>query len=277
MTGSNRGIGHSIVKGLSKAFNGTVYLTARNEEAGKTAVTELEKEGYKGIKFHQLDIDDLKSIQSFTAYIKEKYQGLDLLVNNAAIAYKAASKAPFSEQAEVSVRVNYFGTLNVCNEFFPLLRPHARVVHVSSRAGMLKVVKNPSMRDRLSSADITIPEISQILNTFVESAKNGTNEGIATSAYGMSKAGVTAATIVQQKMFDKDAREDIIVNCCCPGLVSTNMSSYRGKPVDEGAITPLYLALLPENVSGPKGELWAEKKRVDWTDLNWTWQSIKNE
>ena len=31
VTGSNRGIGHSIVKGLSKAFNGTVYLTGTND------------------------------------------------------------------------------------------------------------------------------------------------------------------------------------------------------------------------------------------------------
>ena len=50
----------------------------------------------------------------------------------------------------------------------------------------------------------------------------------------MSKVGVTAATKVQQRLFNKDSRADLIVNCCCPGLVSTNMSSYRGKPVDEG-------------------------------------------
>ena len=54
------------------------------------------------------------------------------------------------------------------------------------------------------------------------------------------------------------------------------MSSFnpRGKPVDEGAITPLFLALLPENASGPKGELYAEKKRVEWTDLDWTWNWV---
>ena len=84
---------------------------------------------------------------------------------------------------------------------------------------------------------------------------------------------MTAFTRVQQREFDKDSRKDIIVNACCPGFVSTNMSSFnpRGKPVDEGAITPLFLALLPENASGPKGELYAEKKRVEWTDLDWTW------
>ncbi len=56
----------------------------------------------------------------------------------------------------------------------------------------------------------------------------------------MSKVGLTAATRVQQKNFDQDPRRDIIVNSCCPGLVSTNMSSYRGKPVDEGKVINLY-------------------------------------
>ena len=70
----------------------------------------------------------------------------------------------------------------------------------------------------------------------------------------MSKVGLTAATFVQQRLFNADKREDLIVNCCCPGLVATGMSSFRGKPTDEGAITPLYLALLPENAQGPKGK-----------------------
>lgn len=68
----------------------------------------------------------------------------------------------------MSIRVNYTGTLNVCDQFFPLLRPHARVVNVSSRAGMLKVVKDADMRAKLISDDLTIEEITNILNTFVE-------------------------------------------------------------------------------------------------------------
>jgi hypothetical protein len=41
--------------------------------------------------------------------------------------------------------VNYTGTINLCDALFPLLRPHSRVVNVSSRAGMLKVCKDASM------------------------------------------------------------------------------------------------------------------------------------
>ena len=36
--------------------------------------------------------------------------------------------------------------------------------------------------------------------------------------YTMSKVGLTAATIVQQRNFNNDTdRPDIVVNACCPG------------------------------------------------------------
>ena len=53
---------------------------------GKAALSELNKEGLSP-SFHQLDIDDIDSIKAFADYIKEKHGGLDVLVNNAAIAY----------------------------------------------------------------------------------------------------------------------------------------------------------------------------------------------
>lgn len=40
------------------------------------------------VRFHQLDIDDEESITTFKTHLEETYGGLDVLVNNAAIAYK---------------------------------------------------------------------------------------------------------------------------------------------------------------------------------------------
>ena len=42
--------------------------------------------------FHQLDINDLSSITTAAAYFKEKYGGVDVLVNNAGIAFKGGVK-----------------------------------------------------------------------------------------------------------------------------------------------------------------------------------------
>ena len=44
VTGSNKGIGFAIVKGLlQQNFGGDVLLTARNEERGLAAVEQLQK------------------------------------------------------------------------------------------------------------------------------------------------------------------------------------------------------------------------------------------
>ena len=60
----------------------------------------------------------------------KEHGGLDVLVNNAGIAINGSSGAPFDEQ--VTNKVNFFGTLDVCDALFPILRQNARICHVSS-------------------------------------------------------------------------------------------------------------------------------------------------
>ena len=50
---------------------------------------ELEKEGLKP-KYHQLDVEDITSITKLKDFLLDEYGGLDVLVNNAGIAYKAS-------------------------------------------------------------------------------------------------------------------------------------------------------------------------------------------
>jgi carbonyl reductase 1 len=66
-------------------------LSARDEARGKEAIAKLESEGLHP-KFHQLDINDADSIERLRNFLLDKYGGLDLLVNNAGIAYKVCSK-----------------------------------------------------------------------------------------------------------------------------------------------------------------------------------------
>ena len=90
------------------------------------------------------------------------------------------------------------------------------------------------------------------------------------NAYSMSKVGLIALTRLQQREFNKDKREDLIVSSMCPGYVSTDMTAHKGYLApEEGAQTPVFLATLPKNFSGAKGAFWSEKKVFDWTDLEW--------
>lgn len=267
VTGSNKGIGFAIVKKLCKKFDGVVYLTARNPELGNAAVAELKAEGLQP-KFHQLDISNQECINQLRDYLQEKYNGLDVLVNNAGMAYKKGSPASFAEQAENSILVNYAATRNVCNTLFPLLRPHARVVNVSSFCGMLSNIPNLELKRRFASVDLTIEGLNDLLEEFVQDAKQNTHveKGWGSSAYNVSKVGVTALSKIQQRQFNLDSRVDLIVNAVNPGHVATDMSSHGGRLTPaEGASAPSYLALLPADVDGPKGEIvWNDKRVVEW-------------
>ncbi|XP_047113995.1 carbonyl reductase [NADPH] 1-like [Schistocerca piceifrons] len=267
VTGGNKGIGLAIVRSLCEKFDGTVYLTARDVKRGEAAVDELKKDGLK-VKFHQLDIDDQNSIDRFSDFLKENYEGLDILVNNAAIAYPVESTLSFGEQAENTIRVNFFGVLATCKALFPLLRPHARVVNLSSSEGHLTKIPGDSLRKKFSNPDLTEEELCDLMRQFVEAAKKGEHEkhGWRNSAYGVSKVGVTALTFMQQKAFDADERPDIIVNAVHPGYVSTDMSNHKGPlTVEQGADAPVYLALLPPGVSSPRGEyIWCDRQVVNW-------------
>ena len=129
VTGSNKGIGKSIVKRLLQdKEEKIVYLTSRNVENGEKAVKELENLDLKPY-FHQLDISDLKSVEKLRDHLVEKHGGLDVLVNNAGVF---GSSDDLNKRAQDNINVNFLATLQVCNTLFPILKTHARVVHVSS-------------------------------------------------------------------------------------------------------------------------------------------------
>lgn len=173
VTGANKGIGYAIVKQLADPSLGlTVVLTCRNEERGKQAVAALAVEGLD-VLFHPLDITQEPSIDALAKWLQDRFQGLDILVNNAGIAYRGDA---FSyEVAKNTLECNYFGTLAVIQKLSPLLREGARVVNVSSRAGKFSRL-SPSLREYLFREDCTIPELSALMNDFIQSVKEGTWE-----------------------------------------------------------------------------------------------------
>jgi len=268
VTGGNKGIGYAIVKALCERFDGDVYLTARDVGRGEAAVGQLNELGLKP-KFHQLDVTDTSSVATFAKFVAENYAGIDVLVNNAAIAFKTAATEPFGVQAEETIRVNYFALRAVCDALFPLLLPGARVVNLSSSAGRLSLIPGEELRRTLSSPLLTIDQLDTLMRQFVEKAKGGDNEqsGWPSSAYCVSKVGVSALTFIQQRAFDEDPRTDIVINSVHPGYVDTDMTSHKGPlTIEQGADAPVYLSLLPAGEQNVKGRyVWNDKTIKDWS------------
>uniref|UniRef100_A0A3Q2X3C5 carbonyl reductase (NADPH) n=2 Tax=Haplochromis burtoni TaxID=8153 RepID=A0A3Q2X3C5_HAPBU len=268
VTGSNKGIGLAIVRALCKQFNGDVYVTSRDVGRGEEAVKTLNSEGLKP-KFHQLDINDLNSIKNAAAYFKGKYGGVDILINNAGIAFKASDTTPFGVQAEVTLRTNFFATRDVLTHFLPLVKAGGRVVNVSSMlsASGLKQC-SPELQQRFRSEDITEDELVALMQRFVDEAKKGEHKqgGWPDMSYAVSKIGVTVLSMIHARRLSKERPKDgILINACCPGWVRTEIAAPGApKSPDEGAITPVYLALLAPGATEPHGKYVSDKEVQPW-------------
>ncbi|XP_065208817.1 carbonyl reductase [NADPH] 3-like [Planococcus citri] len=268
VTGGNKGIGYAIVKGLCKDFPGDVYLTARNEELGLASIKTLKDLGFNP-KFHQLDVADERSVITLRDHLLEQYGGLDVLINNAGVGLENDLEDP--SKAIETIQVNYFGVKKTCDVLFPILRCHARVVNLSSKYGFLFKIPSKSLREKLASKSLTADELDELMRQFLKSVVQ--NDAKLTSkwgnlAYAVSKVGLSALTRIQQREFLNDERVDIVVNSVHPGRVDTDMTKQKGLlTTEQGAVAPLYAALLPENLTQPKGAfIWKNKDIVDWSE-----------
>lgn len=268
VTGSNKGIGFAIVRELCRQFSGDVVLTARDAGRGQAAVQQLQAEGLSP-RFHQLDIDDPQSIRALRDFLRKEYGGLNVLVNNAGIAFKVNDPAPFDVQAEKTLKTNFFATRNVCTELLPIMKPHGRVVNISSLQGSRALDGcSEELQEKFRSATLTEEDLVDLMKKFVEDARNEVHEreGWPNSAYGVSKLGVTVLSrILARRLDEKREGDRILLNACCPGWVKTDMAGDQGtRTPEEGADTPVYLALLPPDATEPQGQLVRDRVVQPW-------------
>ncbi|XP_034826814.1 carbonyl reductase [NADPH] 1-like [Maniola hyperantus] len=266
VTGSNKGIGFEIVKGLCRKI-GAVYLTARNEERGRQAVEKLEKLGLRPL-FHVLDVTNESSIQEFANYISTHHSGIDILVNNAGILDFDKSVTSY-EDAKRLMDTNFYSLITISKELYPLLTNTARIINLSSDWGLLSNIRKQVWLDTLVKDDLTTDEILQFVDDFLQAAKNGKNSFVSFaghySDYKVSKVALSALTFVQQKEFIKQGK-DISINCVHPGFVKTDMTKGMGDfSPERGAKAPLYLALdAPQSLKGTF--VWHDCHQVNWDD-----------
>ncbi|XP_071087532.1 carbonyl reductase [NADPH] 1-like [Haliotis cracherodii] len=248
VTGSNKGIGFAVVRGLCKRYDGDVFLTARDEGRGQAAVADLNKEGLQP-KFHQLDINDQSSVERLKSFLQTTYGGLDVLVNNAGISYRNADPAPFAEQAEFTCKTNFWATLESSRILFPLLRPHARVVNVSSVLAHRAISQcSPAVQGRFRDPALTMDGLEKIMQEFVDAAKAGKHreQGFPSSAYGASKIGKNIMTTIQDRDMRNDPREDIVINAVMfHEITDSNGFGLSQGPVSLSPIGSAHLGKLP--------------------------------
>ncbi|XP_069135785.1 retinol dehydrogenase 12-like [Argopecten irradians] len=135
VTGGNAGIGKETA--LELAFRGArVILACRNLNKAKQAAQEIkEKTGNYNVDYQYLDLSDLTSVRKFAEHINGSEPRLDLLINNAGIAYEPENGLTLTSQRfELVFGTNYVGHFLLTYLLMDLLKisSPSRIINVSS-------------------------------------------------------------------------------------------------------------------------------------------------
>ncbi|KAL9075860.1 MAG: hypothetical protein Q9161_001253 [Pseudevernia consocians] len=201
ITGANSGIGYAASKVIASASpKYHVLMASRSLAKGESASAAVRAPaGIKGqVSSIQLDVTDETSIAAAAARVESEHGRLDVLVNNAGIASKAAT---LKEQLQRTFDTNVIGAALVAQAFAPLLAksPNPYLLHISSGLGSM---------------------------TFA-SDKGRAEYGVDIRPYRMSKAALNMLALQDAKVLGK---QGVKVFAVCPGLVESNL---RGEAAEE--------------------------------------------
>jgi NAD(P)-dependent dehydrogenase (short-subunit alcohol dehydrogenase family) len=234
VTGANKGIGREISRQLA-AKGILVLIGARNPERGEKAAAELRAQGLP-VDFIQIDVTSQPSVDKAAAEVERRHGRLDILVNNAGIALDWVPGSELTVEAlQETFDTNVFGVFRVTKALLPLLKrsKHGRIVNLSSGLGSL--TRNADPNNSLAVRNMLL-------------------------AYCASKAALNMITI----QFANELKSmGIKVNSANPGFTATDMNQHRGtKTVEQGAATPVRLALLPDE--GPTAGVFSDDGPEPW-------------
>jgi NAD(P)-dependent dehydrogenase (short-subunit alcohol dehydrogenase family) len=134
VTGANSGLGFETVKSLAE--NGAhVILAVRNEKRGEVAKKLILKMNERAsLEVMNLDLADLDNVREFTKTYNNRYNSLDLLINNAGVMTPPYQKT--KDGFELQFGCNHLGHFALTGLMLTALKntPDSRVVTLSSLA-----------------------------------------------------------------------------------------------------------------------------------------------
>jgi len=260
ITGGNKGIGYAIVQKLLDSKNAyNIILTSRDPKLGQEAIKALQKqkpEHKSTLIYHQLDINDEKSVQELIEWLKVSGTRLDVLLNNAGVNYPNANL----EERQKTIQTNYVSVVNLTEKLIPYLTEDAKIISISSILGSLST-QSPSLREQFQGSSLTEEELQKIYSNIETYFKGFSSSlSIVEASYCASKALLNAYTrwVLPKKLGPKQQCYAV-----APGWCQTDMGGQEASlPVEAGADTPVYLVELPFVRNDEINAKFLEKRQV---------------
>ncbi|XP_055681088.1 farnesol dehydrogenase-like [Lutzomyia longipalpis] len=202
VTGASSGIGAEIVKDLVRGGMIVVGLARRSEKIEELK-KDLPNDRRKNLHSMQCDVTKEEEIVATFAKINEKFGGVDVLINNAGMAFMdlkltdPGNSVAFND----TMQTNVFGLINCTREAIGIMKKrkiHGHVININSILGHNVVFPPPGW------------------------------EAMNFNVYAASKFGVTALTEILRQEMSKDELP-IKISSISPDVVQTNLTEMFSK------------------------------------------------
>ena len=248
VTGANAGIGKATTQKLAE-MGAKIVMVCRNKKKGEIVLEEIrEATKNENLDLMICDFASLQSINNFVINFKEKYDKLDILINNHGAFFIRKSKT--EDGIESTFAVNHLGYFSLTLQLLEMLKttPKSRIINVSSGSNykVQKVVLGDYNYDKRRYSMFKAYAESKLYNIMFTFLLNEKLQGTGIS-----------------------------VNCLHPGYVKTNIGlnhfllrliaplvKYGAVKLEEGAETSVYLASSSE-VEGVTGKYYHKMKLRD--------------
>ena len=294
ITGSSSGIGKESALDLLN-HNAKVIFACRSEERTMKIINNLPENIRKNAIFMKLDVSNLTSIYNFVQEIKNKFQKIDILMNNAGCM---PLKFDWTEDGYDSNFVtNYIGPFLLSALFLPILNKESedsKIINISSAMHLWPKIEKGEIKNYANK---------EYMKNFYNDSKT---KGVYNTLYNNTKLFVIYMTNYFA-LFCEKKNLNIKNVCLHPGLVQTEffekganvnplvkvmkfilqiLINFITKNPVEGAQTQLHLSYAKnsELINGgyyqdckiEKPGLFAINENLKSDVINWTIDELKN-
>lgn len=246
ITGTTSGLGLETAKQLSEMDVHLVLAVRNTSLAKKQADTMILETGNENIEVMSLDLSSFRSIEAFASLFTDKFDSLDVLINNAGVFCDTAKRT--TEGFEMTMGVNFIGNYYLTKLLTNVIKngEQPRIVNVASKAGYYGKIN--------------------VKEDFMKNHAHGF------PAYSASKLAQIWMTIYLAEELKPD---HVMVNAVHPGQVATGIwkgdsllmklvapiNKRRYADPKDACATSVYLAVSDE-VSEISGKLFENKNQV---------------
>nr|ADD38866.1 Retinol dehydrogenase 11 [Lepeophtheirus salmonis] len=198
ITGANTGLGYDAALTMADR-NAKLILACRNSEKGNKAVqTIIQKTGNADVRFMELDLASLTSIEKFANEYLSKDDKLDVLLCNAGVWFPMDQKKKTENGFEIHFGVNHIGH----HYLISLLKD--------------KILKDSSRIVMVASSLLNVGQIDMELKDFVEEGRPHKNASWIPTGYADSKL----MNALMAKQYASVGLQSISL---CPGWCKTDL------------------------------------------------------